>query len=196
MLQQSAVTKQPAATPKPLWKRTWFIVTAAVVGVLAIGGVANGLNRNSTADPIANTSSEATTSAAPSTTPTSSPTTSASSDPVAAAVDPAFFKSSAAKNLDDFEKDLNDLTDAMAKASQLRVLSNSVELSFNSGQLGGTKAPSSVASEWEAATATLADLTKKISDAGGNEDYTTLTSLVAAAHGHITAMRDIAARAA
>jgi hypothetical protein len=107
-----------------------------------------------------------------------------------------FFKASAVKNLDDFEKDLNDLTDAMAKASQLRVLSNSIELSFNSGQLGATQAPTSVALEWKTATTTLDDLTKKIGDAGGNEDYTTLTSLVAAAHGHITAMRDIAARAA
>lgn len=104
--------------------------------------------------PIADLSSEQ-----PSTSPVSTPaatepapteTAVAPSEPAPAApvVDAAEFVNSSRNDLIDIEKDLDDMILTIDEGGFWRLLSNSVELSFNYGQLSARPAPDTIAGEW------------------------------------------------
>src|SRR3954447_13627283 len=143
-------TVTSASAQKPLWKRTWFIITAAVVALIVVGSVSGAIAGGKKTDAVAVADTTPVPSATPSPTPaapTPTPTPATVETPVAAGVDPTYFKTSAGKQLDDYAKDLTDLSDAVAKGSTLRVMSNSIELAFNEGELTAVTPTANVAPE-------------------------------------------------
>lgn len=196
-----AAPQAGANAQKPLWKRTWFIVTAAVVALIVVGSVSGAIAGGKKTDAIAvadttpvasPTPTPAQTSSAPSPTPSTPPVEA----PAPAAVDPTFFKANAGKQLDDYAKDLSDLSDAVAKGSTLRVMSNSIELAFNEGELAAIAPTTNIAPEWTTALAGLSITTTQIADAISKKDYTTVNNLVGQANQQVASLRDIASRAA
>ncbi len=219
------------APKKPLWKRTWFIVTAIVVAILVIAGITTAAteiatiesntaastqtpvpsepaiplvtpsetpSETSSASPSGVPSSSASPSSSPSARPTTGPSAAPTPPPTAAtlpSVDPARFKTAAGKNLNDFEKDLNDTTTAMSEFNNPLVVANAAELAVNARQLKAIQAPASIAGEWSAANAALSGLVTEIGVAVKAQDFATLTNLIAAGHSQVAAMRDIVARA-
>jgi hypothetical protein len=190
----TGTTASPAAA-KPLWKRTWLIVVAAVVALVVVGSVSGAIAGARKGDTALVALETTTPVASPTAVPSAEPSAAPSEEPVAATVDLAYFRATAGKQLDDYDKDLNDITDAAAKGSTLRVATNSVELALNSGQVAGIEAPTAIAGEWTLATASLVLLTSEISEAASKDDYTTIGTVVTEAHAQIAAMRDIVARA-
>jgi hypothetical protein len=185
-----------------VWKRGWFISVVAVVALIVVGSVSGAIAGAKKGDtpagpavadttPLA-TSTPAETTAASSPTPTAAP----AETPAAAPVDATYFKTNAGKQLDDYAKDLTDLSDAVAKGSTLRVMSNSLELAFNEGELSAIAPTDKIAAEWAPALAYLATTTTQIADAISNKDYTTLNTLIAQATQQVATLRDIAGRAA
>ena len=85
--------------------------------------------------------------------------------PTAEPVDPSEgFASSASANLDDLSKDFNDIIVTLDEEGFWRLLSNSIEVSFNIGQLQALTPPAEVAADWatqfgalEAASEVLTD---------------------------------------
>lgn len=186
----------PRTAPSPLWKRPWFIAVGAVVALVIVGSVSGAIAAGNKTAPVAdNVLAETTPSAVATPTPVATPVASAPPAPVSAGVDPTYFKATAGKQLDDYDKDLNDMADAVSKGSTLRVATNSVELSFNSAQLLEINAPESVVADWTLANASLVAINGQISNAVSSDDYTTVTTLIPQAHAQIQALRDIVARA-
>jgi hypothetical protein len=62
--------------------------------------------------------------------------------------DDSIFVDLATRDIDDFAKDLGDMTTTLDENGYWRLLSNSVELNFNLSQLEGHEAPKSIASDW------------------------------------------------
>jgi hypothetical protein len=200
-----ALTAQaaPVATAqKPLWKRTWFIMVAAVAALVVIGSVSGaiaGTKKPDAATMVADTTPIATPTPTPSETaapPSAVPAPAAAEEPSTAPVDPTYFTATASKQLDDYTKDLADMTDAVAKGSTLRVVTNSAELAFNEAQLAAIAPTENVAVEWSTAVAGLSITTSQIADAISKEDYTTVNNLIGQANQQVASLRDIANRAA
>lgn len=196
----SAMQPPAAAANKPLWKRTWFIVTAVVVALIVVGSVSSAIagGNRGRSEPVA---ADVTPVASPMPTPTeasSSPAPAPKETPSSArnAVDPTYFKAAANKQLDDYSKDLDDLTEAAAKGSSFRVMSNNVELAFNEAQLATLEPTDNITTEWTIALAGLSITTTQLADAGSKDDYTTLNSAIIQAKQQVQSLRDIAARAA
>jgi hypothetical protein len=167
-------------------------VTGGIVLLLIVGSIVGAISGNRPGTtPVAGQTHPAvpSASASPIPSPTASPSTTRTS------VDPTFFKTTAAKQLGDYEKDLNDMSQAITDGSELRVASNSIELAFNNGEIGAINAPDPVASEWTAAQANLSTLTTQITSAAGNQDYTSLMTLIAQGHAQIATMNEIVNRA-
>jgi len=178
-----------------LWKRTWFIVTAAVVALLVVGSISSAIaGGKKNVDAVAETTPIAATTPTEDPIPSEAPTP--TEIPAAEVVDPTYFRATAGKQLDDYEKDLGDLTDAVSKGSVIRVASNSVELTFNDGQLSAITPTANVEAEWAAALAALSATTEQITDAGSKSDYTAVNSLIAQATAQVATLREILGRAA
>ena len=62
--------------------------------------------------------------------------------------DDSIFVDLATRDIDDFAKDLGDMSTTLDENGYWRLLSNSVELSFNLSQLEGHEEPASIASDW------------------------------------------------
>src|SRR5690606_30326490 len=120
-------------------------------------------------------------------------TTEATSTPVTT-VEPVVFGSEAVKHLGDYTKDLDDMIITVEEAGYWRLLSNSVELSFNVGQLEALTAPASSSTEWSAGIAELAAATTRIIDAIDMDDYAPVRAEIDAVRGTVAALTEIASR--
>lgn len=231
------------APKKPLWKRTWFVVSAIVVALLLVVGVSTAAAEVATIEaqetaathtpappapppPLVTPSESPSEPAAPEPTPeptleptaqpTAEPTTEPSPQPTIGPspeptveptieptiepttppdVNPARFKTSAGKHLNDFEKGLNAMSAAMSEFNNPLVVANSAKLAVNAKQLKALEAPENISEEWKTANAALTGLVAEMKAAVKAQDYPTLTHLVEAGHLQVAAMRDIVARA-
>ena len=169
-----------------------LIVAAVFVLLLVVSGVAAAARGgqvgasdtgNTVASPIVSDSAAPTPTATPTPTPTDE------------GPDATFFMTEANGNLSDYEKDLGDLIVTLDENGFWRLLSNSVELSFNLGQLQGLDAPETVAGDWDSTLATLDAQTTVIIDNIGDQQYDTLRADIAAAQATCASLHAIADRA-
>lgn len=89
----------------------------------------------------------------------------------ASSVSPAF-ESRARGDMADLVKDLDDMAIAATEGGIFRLLGNSVELSFNVGQLQSLTPPEEIAADWDKALNRLEKRVDAISDAIGGEAST------------------------
>jgi hypothetical protein len=75
-------------------------------------------------------------------------TSAATPEPEVDDQDDSAFVAVATRDLDDFEKDLDDLQTTLDEDGFWRLLSNAVELNFNASQLRGHEAPQSIEQDW------------------------------------------------
>lgn len=169
-----------------------LILAAVFVLLLVVSGVAAAARGGQVgASDTANTVPSPMVSNATTPTPTATPIPTPSEE----GPDATFFMTEANGNLSDYEKDLGDLTVTLDENGFWRLLSNSVELSFNLGQLQGLDAPAPIAGEWDTNVATLDAQTTVIIDNIGNQQYDTLRADIAAAQATCTSLHAIADRA-
>jgi hypothetical protein len=112
-----------------------------------------------------------------------------------AVIDATYFTSQVNAHTEDYDKDLGDLIVTLDENGFWRLLTNSVELSFNAGQLEALEVPANIKAEYDAALATLAAQTTKIVDDISNETYDPLRGDIAAAQTMTAQLREIASRA-
>lgn len=155
---------------KPLYKRTWFIVLAAILLISAIGNANNG-GSEVASEPQATVTVTATPESAASESATEvAETPEASATPeetvnVDSDFNVANFRTSAKGNIADLKKDLNDLKNRAEEGSLLRLLGNVLEISFNQGQLEAlTDVPTKISKSWPTEVANLAAAVDALSD--------------------------------
>lgn len=124
---------------------------------------------------------------APDPTPEATPPPAA---PPTADGDPDFLQDSR-NDLEDFGKDLNDMVVTLDEDGFWRLLSNSVELSFNYGQLASREAPASVSADWAAQLAVLNGQITRIDEAIADERYDDLRAVIAEAQGQLGVLNGI-----
>lgn len=156
------------ASKKPLYQRTWFIVTMSLLLIGIVGGALNGgdsandlplaaptatetVTVTATPSPTETPSASASSSASPSSSSSASPTTSKADS----ASNKAYFTSSAKGDLADLEKDITDAIKRTKADQKFRLMGNILEFSFNLGQLQALDAPSQVSAKWEKALTAL-----------------------------------------
>ncbi|WP_166878977.1 hypothetical protein [Salinibacterium sp. ZJ450] len=116
--------------------------------------------------------------------------------PVAApAVDIEFFKTMAGGDITDLNKDLDDMIVAVNEGGTWRIMGNSIEISFNFGQLEAADPPASIAGEWAAALETLRPYVDGIGDAAGTDNFTGIRAYVDSARAQLAVMQGIVDRA-
>lgn len=155
----SAGAPEAVGKKKPKW---WLIGGAAVVGLIIISNVANAAAGGGDSSDKASSvvTGEPTAEPQPSVTPTPTATPvvvepAPTAAPPVPAVDAAVFAQSARGDLLDFAKDLDDMDLALDEGGFFRLMTNSVELSFNLGQMQASTAPTSIATAWEAQLSAL-----------------------------------------
>ncbi|MFF1633279.1 hypothetical protein [Leifsonia sp. NPDC058248] len=189
--QTAGTTQTPTPTPPPLALETPSETATPVPTPSLIAPTTTEPTPEPTAGPTAEPSPEPT--GEPITAPTIEPSPEPTTDPPA--VDPARFKTSAGKHLNDFEKGLNAMSTAMTEFNNPLVVANSVKLALNAKQLKGLDAPENISEEWNAANDALTSLVAEMKVVVKAQDYPALTNLVEAGHHQVAAMRDIVARA-
>jgi len=129
--------------------------------------------------------------------PTPTPTITPSAPPVVVApvVDVAAFQSNATRDLNDFAKDLDDMVVTVNEGGFWRLLSNSLELSFNLGQLQSLDAPASVSSSWAPGLAALEVSITTIDDAVAADDSAAILAAIEASRGQVNALLGLVASA-
>lgn len=154
---------------EPADKKTQWIVSAVVIGLVVIFGAATNSNRNSENTAVSNVVE--TTKAKPVTTQKSTPTVSATptaTTPAAPAQDSASniaaFASGGHGDLADMNKDLNDMVMRASNNQNIRLMGNTIELAFNIGQLETLTPPTSVAGSWAPQLAALSAAVTQVSD--------------------------------
>lgn len=176
----------PAAVAKGGLPMKTLIISGAIVAVLAIGAIGNAIGGNRDQEPVSNAVE------LPSATPTPTPTETAVTEPEVAApavVDSAYFKSESASHLDDISKDLDDMIVTLDEDGFWRLLSNSVELSFNLGQLQVIEAPADVAPQWQASLISLESSLAAIDAAVADEPYDDVRVAIDGVRAQVEAMR-------
>jgi len=93
----------------------------------------------------------------------------------------AAFELRARGDIADLAKDLDDMAEAAAEGGFFRVLGNSVELSFNVGQLQSLTPPEQIANDWDKALTRLSNRVDAISDAIGEESDANLIERIGSA---------------
>lgn len=107
--------------------------------------------------------------------------------------DSAFVKV-ATRDLDDFEKDLDDLQTTLDEDGFWRLLSNAVELNFNASQLRGHEAPASIAQDWADGLTQLEDDIDSIEGGITSRSSTKVQAGVDDARATVEALREVVAR--
>jgi hypothetical protein len=108
-------------------------------------------------------------------------------------VDPEYFRTNSNNNIADILVDLDDLIVAVDEAGAWRIMGNTVELSFNVGQLESTEAPAALTGESTAAVAALDATATAISVS--SQDYAAIRVHVDEARRLLAALTAIVARA-
>ncbi|MCS5720012.1 hypothetical protein N1027_17920 [Herbiconiux sp. CPCC 205763] len=118
-------------------------------------------------------------------------------EPVEAPViDAAAFTASANSQLDDVNKDLNDMIITLDEDGFWRLLSNYGELSFNLGQLQSLTPPPNIAAEWNTQLVQLEANFGAIGDAISADQKDAVRPAVEAAAYQSATLREVASRAA
>lgn len=110
-------------------------------------------------------------------------------------VNAEYFRTTAAGDIADLTKDLDDMLVAVDEAGVFRILGNSVEISFNYGQLTATTPPASVATEWVAALVVLEQKITVMDDAIEADNYDSIRAGVAGIRAQLAVMSGIIPRA-
>ncbi|WP_285042848.1 DUF2510 domain-containing protein [Plantibacter sp. LMC-P-059a] len=193
----SPYATQPGTSTGMSGKTKGWIIAGAVVGsLLLVGGISNAINGGRT-EPVAVAQ---TATQAPSATPTETPVPSSTVEPIAepvvpAVVDVAAFQAGASKHTADIDKDLDDMAVTLAEGGTWRLLSNSVEISFNLGQLQSLDVPASIAAEWAPALVGLETNLDALTTAVAGGDPATIQGAMDGVRASAAVLRDIGARA-
>lgn len=98
-------------------------------------------------------------------------------------------------DLADFSKDLNDMIVTIDEGGFWRLLGNSIELSFNYGQLSSRTPPASIAEEWNAQLPVLDEQITRIDDAIADDRTDDLRAIIAEAQNQVAVLNGILDRA-
>ena len=107
------------------------------------------------------------------------------------AIDPARFVRLSGNDLDDIDKDLDDMIVTLDEAGFWRLLTNSIELTFNHSQLAARDAPAEIAEQWKAGLAAFDATITEIDDAITDERDDDLRALTDDARGDVQFLRDL-----
>lgn len=178
---------------EPTSKRTQWIVTAVVVGLLLIIGSANknsepNINVSKSSTPV--TTATVTPSATAAATSSTTPSASAAKADANSASAIAAFASSGHKNVADLKKDLDDMDMRATNSQLIRLTGNLVEVSWNYAQLSAITPPDSVSSSYAGSLATLKSKIDALSTA--TSSFTSQSITLAAEKNAIAAVRTAA----
>jgi hypothetical protein len=181
----------PAGTvsnPAKMATKTKLLIAGGVIaGLIVVSSIAaTAANRPTSLTP-ADLQTQEAIAPEPSATPSPEPTIEAPE------IDVAAFQASASGDLADFEKDLNDMVITVGEGGFWRLLSNSIELSFNLGQLEAMEAPPSVSSNWATGLAALDASITVIDDAIGTDDAATILAAIESSRAQVNSLRAILA---
>jgi hypothetical protein len=163
----------------------WLIAGGVVAALILFSGVAaaaGGGHKDVTPVAIAETPKPVEAKPTPTVAPSPAPTV------AAVVVDLAQFKSDSLRDLNDFNKDLGDMDVTLDEGGFWRLLSNSLELSFNLGQLEGHIPPESIAAPWATGLVGLDAAITTINNAVGASDDAATRAAIAAARDQATAL--------
>ena len=186
----------PTGPNNPNTRRNLLIAGAVVVGLLVVGSIGAAIGAaGRDPEPVATVAPET-----PTLTPTPAPTTpdptpTPTTDPTSAPVDPARFVGSANSHLDDMQKDLDDMVVTLDEGGFFRLLSNSVELSFNLGQLQSIDAPESVSAAYADSLTRLEASIDALSDPIAASDDPGTRAAIEAVRAEVEAIRGVVAQA-
>lgn len=172
-------------------KKGWIVAGSIVAGLIVLGSVSNAVNGNRT--PVADVAPVVT----PTETPVASATPTTPPAPVAetAVIDVAQFQEGARGHLADMNKDLDDMVTTLQEDGFWRLLSNTVELSFNVGQLQSLDVPPSIAGEWDVSLGALSTSVEAMSELVTKEDSAAISAQIDAIRSGTVALNGIIDRA-
>jgi len=98
-------------------------------------------------------------------------------------------------DLADFSKDLNDMIVTIDEGGFWRLLGNSIELSFNYGQLSSRTPPASIAEDWNAQLPVLDEQITRIDDAISDDRTDDLRAIIAEAQNQVAVLNGVLDRA-
>ena len=108
--------------------------------------------------------------------------------------DDSVFVDLATRDIDDFAKDLGDLSTTVDEGGFWRLLTNSVELNFNLTQLEGHEEPASIKADWNDRLDELSKNVDSIEDGISAQSENRIRAGIAAARSTIAELRDIVSR--
>lgn len=177
-------------------RRNLLIAGAVVVGVLVVGSIGAAIGgAGGDAEPAATVAPVTPTPTPEPVTPSPSPTPPPTATPTPTPVDPARFRGSANSHLDDMQKDLDDMVVTLDEGGFFRLLSNSVELSFNLGQLQSLDVPDSVATAYADSLIRLEASIDALSDPIAASDDPGTRTAIEAVRAEVEATRGVVAQA-
>ncbi|WP_372984945.1 DUF2510 domain-containing protein [Microbacterium sp.] len=195
----------PFASPAPIAapasaKKKWLIGGAIAAGVIVVGSVgaaigSGGSDRDeapqaSAAPVVVQTEEPAEPTPTPTPTPPATPTPAPA--PEVPVVDAVAFRAQAGSHLDDMNKDLDDIIVTVQENGFWRLLSNTGELAFNSGQLDALEVPANVAVAWPESLVSLEATLDVLSDAVSTQDGATILAAVDSVRAQVEATRGVA----
>ena len=130
----------------------------------------------------------------PTAAPTVEPSETATPEPEIDDQDDSAFVTVATRDLDDFEKDLDDLQTTLDEDGFWRLLSNAVELNFNATQLRGHEVPKSIEQDWTDGLTQLEGDIDSIEGGITSRSNTKVQSGVDDARDTLEALREVVAR--
>lgn len=149
---------------RKLWQRI-------LIGFFALAIITSPFNSSSsTNSPVQNENSKV---ATPSESVSATPSESASATPSAAPMSPVEFRVAALGDLRDMRKDVADLKSVLAEGGRARLITNTLELSFNLGQLQSLDPTDEILLKWSDYLKSLEESVDSFSD-GLSEDSTSL----------------------
>lgn len=173
-------------------KKKWIVGGSIVAGVLVVGSIGaaiGGGDRGAEAAP-APVPTVTVTAEAP--VPEETPVAAAELPPAPVAVDAVAFRAQSNSHLDDMNKDLDDIVTTVDEAGFWRLFSNSIELSFNLGQLQALEVPASLATAWPESLVALTLSDTALSEAIKTEDGPTIIAAVDAMRAQVEVTRTLA----
>lgn len=180
--------------------KVWMIVGAIAVVLLLISGIGRAIavasNTSSPRDVAPVDVQTASPEAEPSLEPTEPPVATTTPQPAPAVADPVVFMAQANGHLDDMLKDLDDMIVTLDEGGFWRLLSNSVELSFNTAQLEALDVPANIAQSYSEEIAAMDVKIEQMSTPIGNSDDPGLRALIEQLRAQIEAARSTVNQAA
>lgn len=145
---------------RKLWQRI-------VIGLIFLSIITSPFNKSEDTSSLSTKQTTTETSKSPE--PQKSETTSAT--PTSVPMSPVQFRVEALGDLRDMRKDVADLKRTLAEGGRIRLITNSLELSFNLGQLQSLNPPDQILIKWSEYLTALDDAVTAFSD-GISEDTT------------------------